>query len=180
VLYTTGGVVNSAGTFTPTVTGTYGTPNPSNLLQPEQPTSEDVVRHFYGFGDGPNNTVEFATVFSSSWVATTIPFRLGYGSKIRGWKYGLMNGNEVNPKCIFVRNHFGFLRDMLEQRLITRTYDKTTNTLFNPLEITFISGSDLPPGVDAYATASFKPSENIYDSGIYDMYYASGQPWKDR
>ena len=181
VLFTTGGFVDNSRNFSPSILTTYAQPNPANInLQPLQPQTSDVVKHFYGFGDGPNNTVEFGSTNSSSWVSTAIPYKVGYGSKIRGWKYGITSGFEVNPKCVFRRDRFGHFRDMLEQRPLSKLLNKVTNTISTVIEVNFISGSDLPPGVDAYATASFKPQENVGDSGIYSREYACGQPWGER
>jgi len=36
---------------------------------------------------------------------------------IRGWKYGLIDGNPHYTSCVFRRDRYGQLRDMLEQRL---------------------------------------------------------------
>ncbi len=39
---------------------------------------------------------------------------------IRGWKYGLASGLPLFTKAVFARNRYGFMRDMLEQRIDTK------------------------------------------------------------
>ena len=53
------------------------------------------------------------------------------GPVIRGWKYGLHDGNPHYTSCTFRRDHFGQYRDMLEQRLYPVIYLDTKNAPYN-------------------------------------------------
>jgi len=99
---------------------------------------------------------------------------------IRGYKYGLYSANKVNTKLTYRLGQFGQFRDLLEQRLLTATNNSTiTKNLFFPIENTFVSGTTIYNQAIDYVTAT-NPDYNPYDSGIYDYYCRSGQPFFDR
>jgi hypothetical protein len=112
-----------------------------------------------------------------------------YGGLIRGWHYGLYNALPTFTKQITRRGKFGQLRDILEGRttvagLVESGFSPYTNlpiqrTLFFPVEISFTSGTLIYSQSRDYVTAT-NPTYNPYDSGIYDIYYRSGQPFFDR
>mgnify|MGYP001124654473 CR=1 FL=1 len=52
-------------------------------------------------------------------------------------------------------------------------------TLTFPVNIEFVAGTTIYTQARDYVTAT-NPSYNPYDSGIYDIYYRSGQPFFDR
>lgn len=94
------------------------------------------------------------------------------GVTIRGWKYGIMNGTPFNPKTIWRYGRYGQYRDMLEQRLYSKTLDVVTNTIDSPINIRFISGSL------AAFTAS-NPELNTLGCGFYDSESKSSLPFYD-
>lgn len=51
----------------------------------------------------------------------------GISPIIRGWKYGLVSGFPTHSKCIFRRDRYGQLRDMLEQRQYTKFINVSTS-----------------------------------------------------
>jgi hypothetical protein len=113
------------------------------------------------------------------------------GITIEGWKYGLYNGLPTNFSAVFRQNHYGQFRDMLEQRIYTKTYNDPIAG--GPMDanggITFISGSALVGESDNWLTASIynKIDLNVaeayrvnpYGSGIFDIEYRASQPWHD-
>ena len=54
----------------------------------------------------------------------------GISPVIRGWKYGLHSGFPANSRCVWRRNSYGQLRDMLEQRPYTK-FISTGESLFD-------------------------------------------------
>ena len=116
-----------------------------------------------------------------------------YNPQIRGWKYGLYSGLNTRTHAVWRRGKFGQYRDMLEQRLFTRYqlleqsnpyYNAKNNlpikrTVDGPIEISYVTSSLIYSQSIDYMTAT-NPAYNPYDSGIYDIYYRSGQPFFDR
>jgi len=47
---------------------------------------------------------------------------------IRGWKYGLIDGNPCYTNCLYRRDRYGQFRDMLEQRLNSAFYTDESNS----------------------------------------------------
>ena len=58
---------------------------------------------------------------------------------IRGWKYGLIDGNPCYTSCLYRRDRYGQFRDMLEQRLNSAFYTDESNS---PLK--YSMGVELP------------------------------------
>ena len=112
---------------------------------------------------------------------------ISYSSE--GWKYGLYNGLTTNFSAVFRQNHYGQFRDMLEQRIYTKTYNNPLigGPMDNNGGINFISGSALLGESNDYITASIYASDNVteayrvnpYGSGIFDKEYRASQPWYD-
>jgi hypothetical protein len=65
----------------------------------------------------------------------------------------------------------GYQPNLQEPALVrTQTY---------PLQVSFVVGTTTATNALDYQTST-SPSYNPYDSGIYDIYYRSGQPFFDR
>lgn len=93
--------------------------------------------------------------------------------KISGWKYGAYSAMPQRTRAVFRRGKYGQLRDMLEQRSLTKFFDtKKRAYLKGPVVTTFLTGTM------AYLTSS-NTSLNITDSGIYDFECRSGRPFFD-
>jgi hypothetical protein len=94
--------------------------------------SSDVVKTLFGFGDA--NTYAYDLPYTPGKGYTHLPvFRSGsvtggvgssrvFSPVIRGWKYGVQDGNPHYTSCVFRRDRFGQHRDMLEQRLYPVSY----------------------------------------------------------
>lgn len=148
------------------------------------PNLVDSYKLYYGFGKEtgiapakipPRKYVSFIGSSPFGGIGT------GYfGAIPRGWKYGLYSALPNNTQCVYRLGKFGQFRDILEQRILTATNNTTiTKDLFFPIEIGFISSSTIYNQAIDYVTAT-NPDYNPYDSGIYDYYYRSGQPFFDR
>lgn len=108
---------------------------------------------------------------------------------IRGYKYGIRSVQPEQQKVIYRLGRYGQLRDTLEGRITTTSliegginpYNNLpiNKTLFYPIQVAFLSGTNIYNQSKDYVTAT-NPSYNPYDSGIYDIYYRSGQPFFDR
>ena len=83
---------------------------------------------------------------------------------IRGWKYGLHSGTPVYTSTIFKRDHFGYIRDMLEQRILTAEY-LGTNTQRTAVMVKFVSGTTY---VSPYETQSSNMS--VYCTSSYPYF----------
>jgi hypothetical protein len=92
--------------------------------------SRDVAKTLFGFGDA--NTYAFDIALKTGYTNLPI-FRSGsavggvgnsraFSPIIRGWKYGIQDGNPHYTSCVFRRDRFGQHRDMLEQRLYPVSY----------------------------------------------------------
>lgn len=116
-----------------------------------------------------------------------------YNPQIRGWKYGLYSGVNTKTFAVWRRGRYGQYRDMLEQRLFTRYQQVEQNnpyyssknklpikrTVDGPIQVSYVTSSLIYSQSIDYLTAT-NPGYNPYDSGIYDIYYRSGQPFFDR
>jgi len=103
-------------------------------------TPPDSTKLLFGFGD--RNEKYISPYASPDGFATGSngkpDYRLFYtedgddsqyiGPIIRGWKYGLHDGNPHYTSCVFRRDRYGQLRDMLEQRLHPATYIDEENS----------------------------------------------------
>jgi len=103
----------------------------------EGPAEEDLSKILFGFGDGRTQTpTPFDTYSQPPRKYLPMYRKLGEGSSykilvspiIRGWKYGLIDGNPHYTSCVFRRDRYGQFRDMLEQRLISTSYTDTRNS----------------------------------------------------
>lgn len=157
------------------MTGTYGGPLDTPLARP--PLVSDVIKFFFGFGDFNNltqnstNTSTVGTVLGT----TTMPtlqyldglvisgeqdqYKTGhYMPIIRGWKYGVMNGLPQYSKAVYRNDHYGQLRDMLEQRVFGTFYETvgyksdgtlggTTGKVTGPVTVRFVArdGTSVDP-----------------------------------
>lgn len=65
---------------------------------------------------------------------------------IRGWKYGLYSGFPTYTKTYWRNNHYGYFRDMLEQRLDTKFYDETQNSRYSKRDLTQYDFNNIPRG----------------------------------
>lgn len=113
----------------------------------------------------PDQEAEYRRPFS--WLAS--------GIQIAGWKYGLYSALPSTTGVKFRRDHFGHLRDMLEQRSFSKfriTSDGKNTITESPVSVRFLDGTQ------AYLTNSL--GLDAHDSGIYDKEYASGKPFEDR
>lgn len=90
-----------------------------------------------------------------------------------GWKFGLYNAFPTNYNVVFKRDSYGQIRDLLEPRKRTKTYDLSTGTFLTPIQITFVSGTQ------AYLTSSESDSLDLRETGIYNFEYQCGKPYVD-
>lgn len=89
--------------------------------------NEDALKYLYGIGDENQcyeyNTVLFGATNRPSTLVSNVSASYGHaGVLLRGWKYGLINANPQYTKTHWKRDHFGYLRDMLEQRHDSKFY----------------------------------------------------------
>lgn len=100
-------------------------------------TPTDMTKILYGFGDVNSILYDTGTsdyighnhqpAFRHNDINTVTGIAYGISPVIRGWKYGVSSGLPEYSKMIFRRNHYGFLRDTLEQRLYTKFYQQATD-----------------------------------------------------
>jgi hypothetical protein len=157
------------------------------------PNIKDAYKYFFGYGKqlGPHgetprkyhDVIYFPDVgaWESQYSLRVVP---------RGWKYGIQSAFPTNTKCIWRVGKFGQFRDMLEGRptvagITQGGYQPNlqepalVRTQTYPLQVSFVAGTTTATNALDYQTST-SPSYNPYDSGIYDTYYRSGQPFFDR
>jgi hypothetical protein len=72
------------------------------------------------------------------------------GPIIRGWRYGLIDGNPHYTSAVFRRDRFGQFRDMLEQRINSTTILDAKNSPINYLGDVETPAMPLPPDVVSF------------------------------
>lgn len=161
------------------------------------PNIKDAYKYFFGYGKqlGPHgetprkyhdviyfpDATNSIGTYESQYLFRVVP---------RGWKYGIQSAFPTTTKCIWRVGKFGQLRDMLEGRptvagITPGGYQPNlqepalVRTETYPLQVSFVAGTTTATNALDYRTST-NPSYNPYDSGIYDVYYRSGQPFFDR
>lgn len=95
------------------------------------PVESDVSKIIYGYGDwnprisstfDANGYTHYPLFLSGSYEGFHV------GPTIRGWKYGLISGIPHYTSCIFRRDKYGQMRDMLEQRCTPCSIDDDQNS----------------------------------------------------
>lgn len=153
----------------------------SGVAQP--PTAEMFNLHFFGFGKMFGKFAEPGIITASiataavtesaplrEYLVTTGTFA---GIRLDGYKFGVYSPIPAYSKAVFRRNHFGFFRDMLEQRPNTTFFDERRGvSLETAITINFLTTSQ------AYLTASSPdPYLNARSSGMFDFGYRAGRPF---
>jgi hypothetical protein len=157
------------------------------------PDIYSTYKQYFGIGKGGYNPIRSTNYYDGpefKFSRSLGPSRTaGYNVIPRGFKYGIRTVAPEQTKCVYRLGRYGQFRDTLEGRptvatYVTDTINTITNvkikrTFFYPIEINFVSGSKIYTDAIDYVTAT-NPDYNPYDSGIYDKYYRSGQPYFDR
>lgn len=116
--------------------GDFINTDPSAQRSNQPLTTKDTAKILFGFGDnrtqGPR---EYATytqprTYTPMWryfFTDASNYEKATGPIIRGWKYGLIDGNPHYTSAVFRRDRYGQFRDMLEQRIISATYTDVQN-----------------------------------------------------
>jgi hypothetical protein len=83
----------------------------------------EFIKYFYGIGGGygkhDNQHVRGRLMGNAG-----TNFVASASARIRGWKYGMMNGFTQHSKQVYRRDHYGQPRDMMEQRLDAKFFDE--------------------------------------------------------
>ncbi len=157
--------------------------------------TNDLYNSFFGTGKsndvyksipGLESLYPSGPGYQNLWSIVSVPF-WGYIALYtailpRGYKYGIRSATPEQTKCVYRLGRYGQFRDMLEGRPTIAYSPRTGGIVFPayiPTYISFKSGTLIYEQSRDYVTAT-NPSYNPYDSGIYDQYYRSGQPFFDR
>lgn len=179
--------------------------------------ASDVAKTIFGFGDSntyaydlpvtPGDGYTHLPIFRSGSTSATVPSR-ALSPIIRGWKYGVQDGNPHYTSCVFRRDRFGQHRDMLEQRLYPVSYldydnaptryfgdfetsampnpspEKTENvTIEYPLTVTFVKQQVVTLGTSASPTEFLVSVENKFRNETWSSnlssYATSSLPYFD-
>ena len=153
--------------------------SPSNLSNAGSISPNVYFLNFFGIGDGVGGTTIRNKVPTSEVFQLATIFFFPWDFNLRGFKYGVYNANKTSTSCVYRVGKFGQVRDMLEQRPVTKFLDqKTSTTVFSPVSVRFVNNpTTIARSID-YVTAT-NPDYNTTDSGIYDLEYRSGQPFFD-
>ena len=145
---------------------------------------QDIAKILFGFGASSTGSVGKEMPYIASNVVygwtNAVEFRSGsvytdddtvaclIGPKIRGWKYGVIDGNPHYTSAIFRRDSFGQLRDMLEQRKDSCTISDEVNSPINYL------GSFESPAMPKVANSIAKVTAMPKISAISKGYGSAG------
>lgn len=166
-------------------------------------TFDDISKTMFGFGDANNVTYRDTISNAGSYIGSSsngvepqpiyggnhLPefkenhyfpsqeLQTAQGPVIRGWKYGVASGLPLFSKCIWRRNRYGQMRDMLEQRPYTKYYTiedsamsmgvkstkEKTNVLDGPISVRFVdsSGNTTSPELTWSQNLSFEVTSSF-------------------
>lgn len=79
----------------------------------------NAIIHYYGIGDAEYGSVGFTHATANGVLGQAN----ASGSLHRGWKYGIINPFEYKTKTHWNRKHYGYFRDLFEQRIDSKMYD---------------------------------------------------------
>lgn len=101
----------------------------------------DASKILFGFGDRSSIKIKVSPASGLSYIvgrknlverrltANIAPlYYFSLSPIIRGWKYGLIDGNPFYTSCLYRRDRYGQFRDMLEQRLNSAFYTDESNS----------------------------------------------------
>ena len=94
----------------------------------------DFAKVFYGIGDGVSTC---ANQYTRPRRGDSPASEASWCAEIRGWRYGMMNAFPLRSNAVFRRNHYGHFRDMLEQRVDAKFYDRETGAKEGPVQVKF-------------------------------------------
>lgn len=132
--------------------GDFGSNFTTNVLP--QPKNE-FIKYFYGIGGGYGKRDNQHVRGGLMGAAGSSDFVASSSARIRGWKYGMMNGFAQRTKQVYRRDHYGQPRDLLEQRLDAKIYDEiglASDGTFNGV----VGVKDAPVQVAFYDSAGSK------------------------
>jgi hypothetical protein len=95
-------------------------------------------------------------------------FPLGAEIGIRGWKYGLINGNAQNSNAVYRPDRFGQFRDLLEPRKFSRFFSEEDGHQTVPVFVKFIDRNTGLEILDPEDTNAQNMS--IYATSSYPFY----------
>jgi len=131
----------------------------------------EFIKAFFGIGDGHSRTRNQSVTYRQSDTSGVIVTQAG--AEIRGWRYGLLNGFPTRTMCVFRRDRFGQVRDMLEQRLDAKFYNENESTLAGvkegPIQVRFYdrAGNVTDPLRTLSSNISFEATSSVpYTDGI--------------
>lgn len=134
--------------------------NSAGFFQTSSLSTADSVKLLYGFGDLRAAGYDTFTGISSN--GDNGPWRVGanylpesrdvdaqddatdrysFSPIIRGWKYGAISGLPTYSRAYFRPNHYGQMRDMLEQRILTKFHGNKSTILSAPVQVRFVDSS---------------------------------------
>lgn len=154
------GTVNPSGDFIASGSSAFATKifdDSTDPVWPRDISDKQIAAHFFGIGTGPGKSVKFLDDAKARWIDADAGAAVRFGYQITGWKYGIFNGFPVTTKQIARNNHYGFLRDVLEQRIFTKERRNLKTT--SPIMVQFTSGTE----------SAYSASLGISDSGLYDF-----------
>lgn len=135
----------------------------------------EFIKFFYGFGDGRSN-VDNGHVKFSGIEQDFNGFQTG--AEVRGWRHGMISAFPLKTSAVFRRNHFGHLRDQLEQRLDTKFFSTARvpsgEVLLGPVQVRFVDRNG--KNTDPYKTLSSNMSLEVTSSLPYFDGVARNRP----
>ena len=157
------------------------------------PMNYDLVKKvFFGTGDGGNLSISASTIALPGFhnmpkfdvylylsQSNSNNIYVIMNPRFRGFKFGVLNANPTSPRYVFRRNHFGFVRDLLETPYFSANITSDNITLEYPVTVAFLSGTGVYASSSLDLIASSSTTFNPRDNGQFDIHARVGQPYFD-
>jgi len=123
----------------------------------------EFIKFMYGFGDGRSATADNCHVTHRR---KDPDYGTVAGTELRGWRHGLASGFPLHTISVFRRDHYGYVRDMLEQRLDTKFFNTSSagvDVSTSPVAVRFVdsSGRTTLPEYTYSSNLSFEATSSL-------------------
>lgn len=96
-----------------------------------------VARSLFGTGEGTSQVASLNAPVPIEFDTESGNFAYHRNVLIRGWKYGILSGLPINRSAYYRRDHFGHLRDRLEQGRDSKLYLDGGDIVPSPVQVRF-------------------------------------------
>lgn len=126
--------------------------------------TREFNKGFFGFGDADNNQPMFGGPQKYIISGANHAYSAAHLAMIRGWKYGLLDGNPRTSMHVLRRDRYGQFRDTLEQGWYTKYIRPGAVAAVSPVSVRFTSTN---PADTVSSNLSFEATSSLpYFDGV--------------